>query len=140
MELTMPRKTRAKITKDNYEGLSAIAKAHPKNQSSVVIREALNVSSGTWSYLARSKDFNDFMNFRKEESKQALARYNKVQKKLDPQAPADPNKFEGITATHKVITDKSDAQLLTRIAVALERLADAWEKPARNLQDYMEIK
>lgn len=136
----MPRKTRTKITKDNYEGLSAIAKAHPKNQSSIVIREALNVSSGTWSYLARSKDYNDFMNFRKEESKQALARYNKVHKKLDPQAPADPNKFEGVVTTHKVTDTTATLQALVRIANAVERLADAWEKPAKNLHQFMEMK
>jgi hypothetical protein len=60
------RTTRLKITAENYDGLKRIATTLPKRaKGNSAIRETLNISAGTWHYLKKSKDFEDFEEMQK---------------------------------------------------------------------------
>jgi hypothetical protein len=56
---------RLKITAENYEQLRTVAGLLPKHaKGNDSVREALNISAGTWHYLRKSNDFKDFKNLR----------------------------------------------------------------------------
>ena len=55
------RKSRLKITKDNFDSYKLLITSLPKHQKgNSLIRESLNISEGTWSYIRQSDTYAEF--------------------------------------------------------------------------------
>ena len=107
------RTRRLKVTADNYITLKSIMERIPKHaKGNDEIREALNVSSGTWSYLRNSESYEEFVKMRSE---------------------ADKPVEKAVENTNPSISIASDSYSFNRIAEATERIADKLDRIDRTL-------
>lgn len=117
----MSRVERLKITRNNYDGLKKVADTLPKfAKGNDAVREALNVSSGSWHYLRKSTDYDDFKKLQVRNESPI-----KPRESIDlgiPKAPEAPMPSDMVVI----------AMELHQINKTLIRLCEAWENtPAK---------
>jgi hypothetical protein len=118
------RTNRLKITPDNYGVLSTAVKSLPKHaKGNDAVREAMNVSAGTWSYLRQSDSFENFKELSKfkkapqtNEPGQEILTLETPQPQPRPERPIVPS-----------LDARAICASLDKQTAAILKLADAWE-------------
>lgn len=116
------RKPRLKITPENYEGLRKMVGVLPKySKGNDAVREAMNISSGTWHYLRNSNDYEHF----KKLKAAAAPKPEQLQLATDGVVKPRPSMVEFPTAP--VVVTNEVAEELRNLNKTLIRLCVAWE-------------
>ena len=115
------RTRRLKITKDNYASIKAVQNQLPKHhKGNDTIREALNISGGSWSYLRQSNTYEEFVELRRATTKSAS-----VEQVVE--SPSISGTSDSYTLVRIADSIEGINETLKHIDLTLVRLCMAWE-------------